>query len=178
MGRRLMGGGRPCRLGETGFSLLELIVVLAILGLVAAVGTPNVVSWLARLRSRAVADEVVSVLQSARLQAIARNTRLRVCLYSTATPHDFLTLRSLDALQPACPAPPATSSPAYAAFRRTMTELPGVRITKTTRRSFVFGPRGTAAAGSFTLETIADGHARKIIVAPNGRVRSEQAKAG
>ena len=39
-----MGGGRSCRLGETGFSLLELIVVLAILGLVAAIGTPNVVS--------------------------------------------------------------------------------------------------------------------------------------
>ncbi len=32
-----------------------------------------------------------------------------------------------------------------------MTELPGIRITKTTRRSFVFGPRGTATAGSFTL---------------------------
>ena len=128
---------------------------------------------LARLRSRATADEVVSVLQSARLQAIARNTRLQVCLYRNATPHDFLTLRNTDPLQPDCPAPPATSSPAYATFRRMMTELPGIRITMTTRRSFVFGPRGTATAGSFTLETIADGHQRKIIVAPNGRVRSE-----
>lgn len=151
--------------------------MLAILGLVAAVGTPNVVSWLTRLRSRAAADEVVSVLQSARLQAIARNTRLRVCLYRNATPHDFLTLRNLDALQPACPVPPAASSPAYMAFRRTMTELPGVRITKTTRRSFVFGPRGTASAGSLTLETLVDGHKVKIIVAPNGRVRSRVAKA-
>lgn len=168
-----MGGGRPCRPGEKGFSLLELIVVLAILGLVAAIGTPNVVSWLARLRSRATADVVVSTLQSARLQAIARNARLRVCLYRNATPHDFLTLRSMDPLQPDCPAAPAASSPAYAAFRRTMTEMPGVRIERTTRRSFVFGPRGTATAGSFTLETIADGHQRKIIVAPNGRVRSK-----
>ena len=173
MGRRLRDRVKPCRPGEAGFTLLELIVVLAILGLVAAIGTPNVVSWLARLRSRASADEVVSVLQSARLQAIARNTRLQVCLYRDATPHDFLALRSLDALQPDCPAPPATSSPDYAAFRRTKTELPGVRIGKTTRRSFVFGPRGTASAGSFILETIADGHQRKIIVAPNGRIRSE-----
>ena len=178
MARRLTDCGKPRRLGETGFSLLELIVVLAILGLVAAIGTPNVVSWLSRLRSRATADEVVSTLQSARLQAIARNTRLQVCLYRNATPHDFLTLRSTDPLQPDCPAAPATSSPDYAAFRRIMTELPGIRITKTTRRSFVFGPRGTATAGSFTLETIADGHQRKIIVAPNGRVRSEQARAG
>lgn len=173
MGRRLMACGKPCRPGETGFSLLELIVVLAILGLIAAIGTPNVVSWLARMRSRTAADEVVSTLQSARLQAIARNTRLRVCLYRNATPHEFLTLRILDALQPDCPAPPVTSSPAYAAFRRTMTELPGVRIARTTRRSYVFGPRGMATAGSFILETIADGHQRKIIVAPNGRVRSE-----
>ena len=173
MGRRLIRFGKPGHPGEAGFSLLELIVVLAILGLVAAIGTPNVVSWLARLRSRAVADEVVSTLQSARLQAIARNTRLQVCLYRNATPHDFLTLRSLDASQPNCPASPAPSSPAYAAFRRTMTELPGVRIARTTRRSFTFGPRGTASAGSFILQTIADGHRRKIIVAPNGRVRSE-----
>ena len=178
MGRRVMACGKPGRPGETGFTLLELLVVLAILGLVAAIGTPNVVSWLARLRSRAAADEVVSVLQSARLQAIARNTRLQVCLYRNATPHDFLTLRSLDASQTACPAPPTASSAAYAAFRRTMTELPGVRITKTTRRSFVFGPRGTATAGSLTLETIADGHRRRIIVAPNGRVRSVPGKAG
>ena len=173
MERRLMTCGKSCRTGEMGFSLLELIVVLAILGHVAAIGTPNVVSWLARLRSRAAADEVVSTLQSARLQAIARNSRLQVCLYRNATPHDFLTVRSLDALQSDCPAPPAASSTAYAAFRRTMTELPGVRIMKTTRRSFVFGPRGTATAGSLTLETLADGHQRKVIVAPSGRVRSE-----
>ena len=112
-------------------------------------------------------------MQSARLQAIARNARLQVCLYRNATPHDFLTLRRTDPLQPDCPAPPVASSPAYAAFRRTMTELPGARIVRTNRRSFVFGPRGTATAGSFTLKTIADGHRRKIIVAPNGRVRSE-----
>ena len=171
MGRGLRRCARPCRRGEAGFSLLELIVVLAILGLVAAIGTPNVVSWLARLRSRATADEVVSVLQSARLQAIARNTRLQVCLYENATPHDFLTIHSPNAQQPDCPTPPASSSPDYAAFRQTMTELPGVRIAETNRRSFVFGPRGTATAGSFTLETIADGHQRKLIVAPNGRVR-------
>ena len=173
-----MRRGQPRRRGETGFSLLELIVVLAILGLVAAIGTPNVVSWLARLRSRTVADEVVSVLQSARLQAIARNTRLRVCLYRDATPHDFLTLGGLDALQPDCPEPPAASSPAHATFRRAMTELPGTRITRPTRRSFVFGSRGTATAGSFILETVTDGHQRKIIVAPNGRVRSAPGEAG
>lgn len=167
-----MRRGKPRR-SEAGFSLLELIVVLAILGLIAAIGTPNVVSWLARLRSRAATDVVVSTLQSARLQAISRNTRLQVCLYRNEAPHDFLTLRSTAPLQTACPAPPATASPAYAAFHRTMTDLPGIRIARTTRRSFVFGPRGTATAGSFTLETIANGYQRKIIVAPNGRVRSE-----
>ncbi|MBI1911896.1 MAG: GspH/FimT family pseudopilin [Deltaproteobacteria bacterium] len=61
-----------------GFSLVELLVVLALMGAIFAIGIPAIVSQMSHLRLTRSVREVSSELQAARLKAIARNTKYRV----------------------------------------------------------------------------------------------------
>jgi len=62
------------RRGEAGFSLIELSVVLVLLGLVVAVGMPQMQDWLDRYRVRTAAQGLASNMQLQRMRAVSRNT--------------------------------------------------------------------------------------------------------
>lgn len=56
-----------------GFSLVELMVVVAVIGLLAAIGLPSLMTWIENSKIRATAEAVLSGIQSARTEAIRRN---------------------------------------------------------------------------------------------------------
>lgn len=81
-----------------GYSLLEMLVAVAVIGTVTALGVPQ----LGRLRAPYAADNaarmIVSHIQTARQQAIARNVRFRINYGSSsytvqreASPGNFVT---------------------------------------------------------------------------------------
>jgi type II secretion system protein H len=70
-------GGWPA---SGGFSLIELMVVITILGIVFAAAVPNFARFVARDRVDAAAQEVQSALALARQKALARRTLYRVSL--------------------------------------------------------------------------------------------------
>jgi prepilin-type N-terminal cleavage/methylation domain-containing protein len=63
---------------SNGFTLAEVIVVLAILGVLAAVGAPSLWTYLRVATLRAGAEEIISLLNAARQLAIRMNTTVCV----------------------------------------------------------------------------------------------------
>jgi type IV fimbrial biogenesis protein FimT len=63
-----------------GFSLVELLVVVAVLGLVLMLGLPNIALWLQNTQIRNSAEATISGLQLARAEALRRNRNVRFSL--------------------------------------------------------------------------------------------------
>jgi type IV fimbrial biogenesis protein FimT len=74
--------GRKNRDG--GFTLIEVMIVVAIIGIAAAIGTPNYLEWNARYQLRQAATEIQSQLVLARLVAMTRNSPVSVTLAISA----------------------------------------------------------------------------------------------
>jgi type IV fimbrial biogenesis protein FimT len=66
-----------------GFSLVELLVVVAVLGLVLMLGLPNISAWLQNTQIRNSAEATISGLQLARAEALRRNRVVRFSLVDT-----------------------------------------------------------------------------------------------
>lgn len=58
---------------RSGFTVTELIVIIALLSLLTAVAVPNFLSWLPKYRLRSAARDLFSNLQLAKMEAIKTN---------------------------------------------------------------------------------------------------------
>lgn len=56
--------------GSSGFSVLEALLVLAVIGVIAAVGVPSLLNQLQRLRLESAANDVANLIRQTRLRAI------------------------------------------------------------------------------------------------------------
>jgi prepilin-type N-terminal cleavage/methylation domain-containing protein len=72
------GGVRRTRHPEAGFSLTELLVVVAVLAVVTGVAIPSFATWRERMRLNQSAREVEREIQSARNKAVLNNRPMRV----------------------------------------------------------------------------------------------------
>jgi type IV fimbrial biogenesis protein FimT len=79
---------------EQGKSLAEVLIVLAVIGLMAGLVGPSFVGMTARIEARSVAAEIASELRLARQLAMARRERLRVVFDGTSR---TITLQRADA---------------------------------------------------------------------------------
>lgn len=70
--------GRPA--GQSGFSLVELMIGIVILSILAAVAVPSFQQWLQNTQVRNAAESISSGLQRARSEAVSRNTNIEFVL--------------------------------------------------------------------------------------------------
>ena len=70
-------------LQQRGFSLIELMIGLVVLGIVMMIGMPSLATWIQNTQIRNQAEAVYSGLQMARAEALRRNTQVRFQLFGT-----------------------------------------------------------------------------------------------
>jgi len=80
--RRIAELGVAYLLMRRGFTIIELAITLAVLGLVVSWAVPRLGHWLDRLAVLRAEEEVVGFYQRARLEALFRSVRVRVQLSS------------------------------------------------------------------------------------------------
>ncbi len=96
------------RLPPEGFSLVELLVVVAILGLVAAAMAPSLLQMMRRNRLRSAAAEIQSTLLAARMRAVKRNLPASVFVIPAA---GAVAAHELDTIEADPPSPTPTPNP-------------------------------------------------------------------
>jgi len=87
----MIPSAKSYRSTERGFSLAEMLVVVAIIGTMTLVLVPNFISMYNSSRFKASARTLASSLRNARQQAIAGNTRTKLSFAVTGTePRSFI----------------------------------------------------------------------------------------
>src|SRR6267378_3896605 len=68
---------------ETGFTLIEMLIVVAIMGIAALIAIPNYLVWQSRSELRQAVTEVQNQLLLARMAALSRNAPVTVAISIT-----------------------------------------------------------------------------------------------
>ena len=130
-----------------GFSTIELVVVLAIMGIAAAIALPNWNSLLPGYALNNSTRQIQSEIHSIKMRAAAENVGFQLAYLQGASGYTIQR-----------DSKPLVTKPL----------ADGTTITK--EGTIAFSPRGTASGNRVRLSN-ADGACRQVVVSPTGRVR-------
>ena len=133
---------------ENGFSIVELVVVLALMAVITAIALPRWTSWLPGYALNNSTRQIQSELHHIKMRAAAENVSFQLAYVQGSA--SYTIERDAKAL---------TTKPLVA----------GTTITE--EGSISFSPRGTASANRIRLRNT-NGSCKQIVVSATGRVRT------
>jgi type IV fimbrial biogenesis protein FimT len=142
----------PCRFSQQGFTFLELVVVIAIIGLFAAITALSIPSWRANITLRTTARDVISSFQFARVEAAKRNSPILVQVTAGgAGVGDCTVLDGGEVIR--------------------VLDLPArVSIESTTISPYVFNTRGIPTSGGGTVRLTNGERTYDVVLSPAGAI--------
>lgn len=137
VGAMYLLAGQKNRRSRAGFTVIELLTVVAIMMVITAIATPSFYYWLPNYRLKAGARQVAADLQLARMKAISQNAKFRLSFVGAIPGSIQYLLDKEDELNPGTfIAEPGTSN------------LPeGITVRAVGLHPY-FDPRGTANVGT------------------------------
>ncbi len=146
-------------LTNKGITLIELMVVVAILAIIAAVGIPNFINWLPKSRLSSATRTVFTELMSAKMKAINLNRKVKVFF----SDHQYKICDDADA------SGTVADGEGDNIIKDVQTNYADVTFDLSNTSNPIFQPRGTATPATVTLENTSGSKSISISIA--GRVK-------
>ncbi len=158
----------------TGFTLLEVMIVIAIIGILAAIAVPSYQDMLERNRLKQAAEGFKSDMQFARTQAIKLNQSVIVSRKTGGVVGVWcygLTIRTGSKTSCDCNITDADDADAYCDIKRVPStdSISTEMVAATVNNNTFSSRRGTISAGGVTFKTAK--YAVRVVYSDVGRVR-------
>lgn len=167
---------------EQGFTLMEVMVVTAIVGLMAAIAIPNYLSWKPGYEFRGAVSRITSDLNKARMRALEIRRECRVLFCGNA----YQIIDGDQTMYSNWPAPPSAGA-CLSAAQQTTLENAGRRVRNISLADYnhvtvksnpvvapTFSPRGLGTnLDTIEVSHITTGDLAKIRINQTGRIRVE-----
>lgn len=159
--------------GQRGFTLLELLVTVAILAIVLTIGVPSMATAIEKRKIIAAAEQIYSELQLARSEAISRSESLFMNIVGGASWAVGVSNNGLcdpSDNVPACVLPDtANNNPITHRF--TFSDHPDVTLATTANQIAFQSQRGTATSADIDITSEGDvGYVMTVVVGALGQV--------
>jgi len=146
---------------QSGFTLIEMMIVIAIMGIFAGIAIPNFLSYMPKHRLNGAARQVMGDLMAARMQAVSQNNDFKVLFDISINNHEYTILDddnndgNIDVGE-------------WTQTKDIQSEYSDVTFSNVTADP-IFRPRGTAYGTTITLTNSAG--SKYVKVAITGRVK-------